>query len=346
MESVPEELKYLQPYLQRSQELQSREPVVSYYAKYYAAKLALSKGPKNKNTEKFVISLLDELETAKQQIGANEAITNDLVGYAHIENFGLKVFENADNEDRAGRASKKTAKTFLAASVFLELLKTFGDIDPDVAGKIKYAKWKATDIIKAIKEGRAPVPGPPGGEDTQMEDSDVPTDIVPDSTPPAGASDPSQPFITHFPSPPSNFTAAIPPTSPQQDNLPSTTGFSVPDNTPPSVTPTFPQGDQSFPPPVNASSTADVSVPTFSISKPAPAPYQPVVSPAPTPTRQEIPAAVAPQQNLGPADMAKAQKLAKFAISALTYDDVKTARENLLKALDTLGYNQSNNFGF
>jgi hypothetical protein len=27
---------------------------------------------------------------------------------------------------------RKTAKTFLAASVFLELLKTFGDIDPDV----------------------------------------------------------------------------------------------------------------------------------------------------------------------------------------------------------------------
>jgi vacuolar protein sorting-associated protein VTA1 len=39
-------------------------------------------------------------------MGPNEAITDDLVGYAHIENFGLKVFENADNEDRAGRASK------------------------------------------------------------------------------------------------------------------------------------------------------------------------------------------------------------------------------------------------
>jgi vacuolar protein sorting-associated protein VTA1 len=89
MDSLPEELKYLLPYLQRSQELQSREPVVAYYgectvlrivvlivtcpllldltirclAKYYAAKLALSKGPKNKNTEKFVIVLLDELET-------------------------------------------------------------------------------------------------------------------------------------------------------------------------------------------------------------------------------------------------------------------------------------------
>jgi vacuolar protein sorting-associated protein VTA1 len=28
------------------------------------------------------------------------------VGYAHIENFALKIFLNADNEDRAGKASK------------------------------------------------------------------------------------------------------------------------------------------------------------------------------------------------------------------------------------------------
>jgi vacuolar protein sorting-associated protein VTA1 len=27
---------------------------------------------------------------------------------------------------------RKTAKTFLAASIFLELLKTFGEIDPEV----------------------------------------------------------------------------------------------------------------------------------------------------------------------------------------------------------------------
>jgi hypothetical protein len=30
--------------------------------------------------------------------------------------------------------------------------------------KIKYAKFKAVDIMKAIKEGRTPVSGPPGGE--------------------------------------------------------------------------------------------------------------------------------------------------------------------------------------
>jgi vacuolar protein sorting-associated protein VTA1 len=211
--------------------------------------------------------------------------------------------------------------------------------------------------MKAIKEGRASVPGPPGGDDSQVEATDVPsgdTDLAsgPNFPPPpsTGASDPSQPFITQFPSPPSNFTTAIPPTSPQQDNLPSTTGFSVAANMPPSGTPTFPQGGQSFSPPAHANNTADVSVPTFHISMPAPTPQQPVVSPPtvmlPTPNRTEIPQAAVPQQHIGPSEIAQAQKLAKFAISALTYDDIKTARENLLKALDTIGYNQSNNFGF
>jgi vacuolar protein sorting-associated protein VTA1 len=31
---------------------------------------------------------------------------SDVVALAHIENFALKVFSNADNEDRAGLATK------------------------------------------------------------------------------------------------------------------------------------------------------------------------------------------------------------------------------------------------
>ena len=50
-----------------------------------------------------------------------------------MENFALKIFLAADNEDRQGSATSKTAKTFLASSVFLEVLKVFsGDVDIDV----------------------------------------------------------------------------------------------------------------------------------------------------------------------------------------------------------------------
>ena len=84
------------------------------------------------------------------KLSQNESVTNDIVGSAYIENFALKVFNNADNEDRNGFASKysqyfilflllfsynsyrKTSKAFLAASMFLELLGIFGPVEDHV----------------------------------------------------------------------------------------------------------------------------------------------------------------------------------------------------------------------
>lgn len=85
---IPDELKYLAPYIQRGQELNSREPIVAYYgiktlsilekqaiqsfspfshpssflAHYYAVKLAISRGPSNKATQVYLSHLLDSLE--------------------------------------------------------------------------------------------------------------------------------------------------------------------------------------------------------------------------------------------------------------------------------------------
>lgn len=234
-----------------------------------------------------------------------------------------------------------------------------------VAGKIKYAKWKAADIIKAIREGRAPVPGPPGGE--EAEDTDMlggQTDEQPavtgsdpttDAASQGGGADPSKPFISQFPSPPSNFTTAIPPTSPRQDALPPTNpgGFSTPAggaNQPPTQPPSG--GNQYWQQPGNTTNTSDANTHTNSPpNKPSPSlPTAPTFIPnVPKNTApiSNIPSQGGPPSaSLGPTEVAQAQKFAKFAISALTYDDVKTARDNLLKALNTIGYNQSNNFGF
>jgi vacuolar protein sorting-associated protein VTA1 len=43
-----------------------------------------------------------------------------------VENFALKVFGMADREDRSGNATRATAKKFMAAANFLEMLKVFG----------------------------------------------------------------------------------------------------------------------------------------------------------------------------------------------------------------------------
>ena len=42
----------------------------------------------------------------KKQVGDNEAITQEIVGSAHVENYALKMFLYADNEDRAGQFHK------------------------------------------------------------------------------------------------------------------------------------------------------------------------------------------------------------------------------------------------
>ncbi|KAL7544728.1 hypothetical protein ACHAWF_008090 [Thalassiosira exigua] len=86
-----------------------------------------------------------------------------------------RVFERADAEDRAGAATKGTARTFYAAGTFYEILQQFydkdeGDAEADASEEVRertdeeeqrrvYCKWKATEILNAIKEGRTPAPG-------------------------------------------------------------------------------------------------------------------------------------------------------------------------------------------
>ncbi|KAJ3217741.1 hypothetical protein HK099_005359 [Clydaea vesicula] len=160
LENVPVDLKNIQPFLQRSSELQKREPIVSYYCLYYAVKLAIEKGP-TENSRSFLSKLLDHLEQEKKMLSQHEEISNEVVGLAHVENFALRIFNNGDKEDRNGAATKKTAKTFLAASQFFEILKVFGDLNEDIQQKMKYSKFKAADIMKSLNEGRVPQAGPP-----------------------------------------------------------------------------------------------------------------------------------------------------------------------------------------
>ena len=42
----------------------------------------------------------------KKDIGANDALDVEVAGVAYVENFALKVFAAADNEDRKGEATR------------------------------------------------------------------------------------------------------------------------------------------------------------------------------------------------------------------------------------------------
>merc|ERR1712232_814722 len=95
---------------------------------------------------------------------AMDSFTRDEAKFL-CQKFANKIFDKADHEDRIGEANKTTAKTFYAAASFLDILQQFyedNDESEEVAEQKKksvYSKWKATEILKAIKEGVTPTPG-------------------------------------------------------------------------------------------------------------------------------------------------------------------------------------------
>ncbi|KAL3640008.1 hypothetical protein CASFOL_012010 [Castilleja foliolosa] len=160
MSSENEPAKLLLPYLQRADELQKHEPLVAYYCRLYAMErgLKIPQKERTKMTNSLLISLINQLEKDKKSL----VLAPD--DHLHVEGFASNVFSKADKQDRAGRADLNTAKTFYAASIFFEILSQFGEVQPDLEQKQKYAIWKAADIRKALKEGKKPVPGPPDGD--------------------------------------------------------------------------------------------------------------------------------------------------------------------------------------
>nr|XP_043628136.1 protein HOMOLOG OF MAMMALIAN LYST-INTERACTING PROTEIN 5 [Erigeron canadensis] len=252
MANENEPAKLLLPYLQRADELQKHEPLVAYYCRLYAMErgLKIPASERTKTTSALLVSLMKQLEKDKKslQLGTDD--------HLHLEGFASNVFAKADKQDRAGRADLNTAKTFYAASIFFEILNQFGDVQPDLEQKQKYAAWKAADIRKAIKEGRKPVPGPPGsdkdledtssgGYDLERSKSEPTIKHAPESQPSFRSYDrnDSQRFPDSFPSPPRD----TPP--PPSSNVP-----------PPSSS--FQQPPSSFPPP--SSTTPPQPPPTYS----------------------------------------------------------------------------------
>ncbi|KAJ7631048.1 Vta1 like-domain-containing protein [Roridomyces roridus] len=159
---VPAPLKAVAPYLQRADELRQKEPIIAYWCTYYAAQVGIALKARDSPSRDFLFELLGSLEKLKEDIGPTDAIDIESASAAYVENFALRVFGMADNEDRSGAGTRSTAKKFLAAANFLEVLKTFPktDVSETNEDKIRYAKWKAADIAKAFREGRKPTPGP------------------------------------------------------------------------------------------------------------------------------------------------------------------------------------------
>ena len=100
-------------------------------------------------------------------MAGEEAITNEVVASAHVENYAVKLFLWADKEDRASHFNKNVVKSFYSAGILFDVLTicTQAELSPENAHMRKYSKWKAAYIHNCLKNGETPVPGPIEGEE-------------------------------------------------------------------------------------------------------------------------------------------------------------------------------------
>lgn len=217
--SVPPPLKKIKVFLARAEELDRdrgnpESRVVAYNLRQYAVLAGIPLAGSDPAAKACLGDLLGALEQEK----AAMAVFSRAEHWKISRKVADRVFEKADGEDRAGAANKGTAKTFYAAGTFYEILQQFyeekeeggegeGGDEESKARKEEeeqrriYCKWKATDILNAVKEGRTPTPGgydqegaareeeaPPSAPGGAMKD--VPTDahglpVVDEEAPPA-----------------------------------------------------------------------------------------------------------------------------------------------------------------
>uniref|UniRef100_A0A8C6NKI8 Vacuolar protein sorting-associated protein VTA1 homolog n=1 Tax=Nothobranchius furzeri TaxID=105023 RepID=A0A8C6NKI8_NOTFU len=284
--ALPAQLRPIQHYLRTAQEHEKRDPVVTYYCRLYAMQTGMKLDSKTPECRKFLVKLMDQLESMKKELSDNESITQEVVGNAHIENYALKLFMYADNEDRGERFHKNMIKSFYTSSLLLDVLSVFGELSEENIQHRKYARWKATYIHNCLKNGETPQPGPAAMEGDEE----------------AGGSSWSA-------DPPSQDQSPVPmdPPTTNYNNIQIPPGAHAPANSP-----------------------AELPHPSEA-AKPVPAPRS-----VPTVDHTLLNAQQQGGVHLTPEDFTRAQKFCKYAGSALQYEDVGTAIQNLQKALKLL----------
>lgn len=232
---------------------------------------------------------------------------------------------------------RQTVDTFQAASTFLELLSLWGPLDAEVAAKIKYAKYHALRIVKALRAGQDPNATNPAKEDAAPF---VPT--ITSQTDTIRGTEYQQSKVEDDPDgdapTPGEIDISAPPKIPRED-----------ETIAPTVTDISPVGDPS------SYYTAPPDIPAPPTSRPGPPSPAPAIAPPPeiasTRTPDPVISKIATSSTntisqsrptthgfrTDDESIAKAQKHAKWAISALNFEDPATAVKELRLALQDLG---------
>jgi vacuolar protein sorting-associated protein VTA1 len=313
----PPSLKALKPYLQRAKELEVAQPLVSYYCNLYALQRGIrERDATDEAAARFVKSLLTKCESLRARFAAGSDSHR-----GQLEEFAMGVYDGAERTYRAGNADAGTARHFYAAMCFLDVCTHFGDLTADLARMRGQSRVFAALIQRDLREGRRPVPpevlGPKPAAEEAQDEAELARELSNTSLPAA----PAPPKREIPPAPPVESYAG-------PDLVSSTTASTMYAGLP------FVQSTQSVVPPPEYKRAASPPLTPSPPPTPPPPPVQAAAPPANT-FAAPIPRAT-PGFRPDTKAVGQAQRLAKFAVSALDFQDTDTAVKNLTAALKLL----------
>lgn len=316
LDSIPNEAnKLISPFIKRGKELNKIQPLISYYCYLYAAQLILESKLHLQNTEiaNYIEILLNYIESIKKSIESNnltEFLNDKEKSFKLILGFSLTIFNKSFDEINNHQASIQTVVNFKIFLNFIQVLNLWPDLYKinfeNFHKQIKYAKFHSSRILKDIKLNKDP-----NDYITAQDESDLSILLNDESI------DNSNNDI-NLPNTPSEISGDLNlPTAPvlikgQKNSLglPSTPNDDNDDKL--SITP----------PPI----PSKPSIPSIQSQAPIQSQQESKIL-----SKQEV-EKIWSQSDI----ISNAQRKAKFAISALNYDDIETAITELQGALSLL----------
>lgn len=371
MSDIPEAVqKTVGPFVKRAMELHNVQPLVSYYCSLYAAQLILESKLhlQDENVAQYIEVLLTQVETDRKAIEEGAPKVAELLidkekSFKLVLGFSMQILNKAVTDIDNHVATKRTVQSLMAFKDFVEITKLWPEFyqmqEKEITNQVKYAKYHSGRILKAFKNGEDPndfvtesdeqeLEKLLGKESSQLEGEEEvgEVEVKEDETqeiavdeglkfPEAPSTLPEEPTL-NLPATPALIKGQKNslglPTAPEFDSSLTSSLFAAAAATAaasaPSTPPAIPKKPQM--------QTDPVSV------KPAPLkPVAKIIATAnsiPTPADNGTVMTKSQVEEIWKRDdiISKVQKRAKFAISALNYNDTETAINELQLALDML----------
>lgn len=346
VDNVPQAVqKLVGPFIKRGQELNHLQPLIAYYCYLYAAQLILESQLHLQDAQvaEYIEILLNTIEENRSII---ESTSESLAGilkdkqksYKLVMGFSLKIFNKCVTEIDGHVVNRGTVQSFLAFLNFIEVLKLWPElyeVDREtIQGQIKYAKFHTNRILKALKVGDDP------NDYVTAQDEKELSELMNEEGANQGV---DQGIFDTKEDSPNSFSLPEPPSDiPGDLNMP--------------TAPVLIKGQKNSLGLPSAPESENVESPEqFPQSSPSPPspPSAPVIPPKPvmkstniTTTTTPVTAPVRESKVLSKEEVEQiwtkndvitaAQRKAKFAISALNYEDIETAITELQGALKLL----------